>query len=128
MKKLIILFTLFFISLVSTPEMKEIFYDDFSSNKNKWPEGQADGMSAKIEKGKYILESNKIDLKPQIILGIDSSKDYSIEVTAVLAKKYQSQWRGYYFRFQCLGIFYLLCYFNRTVRLCRGQRRKSNFT
>lgn len=86
MKKLIILFTLFSISLVSTAQMKEIFYDDFSSNKNKWPEGQADGMSAKIEKGKYILESNKIDLKPQIILGIDSSKDYSIEVTAVLAK------------------------------------------
>ena len=81
MKKLSILFLLAFISFFATAQFKEIFYDDFSSNKNKWPEGQAEGMSAKIENGKYILSSSKTDLKPQIILGIDSTQDYSIEVT-----------------------------------------------
>ena len=86
MKKLFILFFCGLFCLRSIAQLKEIFYDDFSSNKNKWPEGQAEGMSAKIENGKYILSSSKIDLRPQIILGIDSTKDYSIEITVGMLK------------------------------------------
>lgn len=81
MKKIaFLLFSCLFHFLVSA-QLKEIFYDDFSSNKNKWPEGQFDGLYFKVENGKYIIDCGPTKaLYPQILFGIDSTKDFSISV------------------------------------------------
>lgn len=87
MKKLFILCLCNFIFLYAPAQLKEIFYDDFSTNKNQWSQGQAEGLYAKIENGKYVVECGpKNELYPQIVFGIDSTKDYSISINFSLSK------------------------------------------
>jgi hypothetical protein len=79
------LFALFYFN--ATAQLKEIFLDDFSSNKNRWSSGKTDGLYAEVKDGKYIIDCgvNKF-LNPQVIIGIDSAEDYSISVNFSVSK------------------------------------------
>lgn len=63
----------------ASSQLKEIFNEDFSSNKNKWITGEIENLSVKIENGKYIIDSKmKNTVTPQVLAGVDSSKDFTI--------------------------------------------------
>ena len=87
MKKLSILFFCSLIYFPLTAQLKEIFNDDFSSNKNQWAQGKIEGLYAEVKDGKYIIDcSLKNELYPQIVFGIDSTKDYTISITLTQLK------------------------------------------
>jgi len=81
MKRLSIFCLLALFYFQSSAQLKEIFYDDFSSNENKWALGEIENLSIKIENGKYIIDSKlKNTVTPQLLVAVDSSKDFSISV------------------------------------------------
>jgi len=59
MKKLFILFLSGIIYVPTNAQLKEIFYDDFSSNKNNWSVGDIEKLSVKIDNGKYIVDNSR---------------------------------------------------------------------
>jgi len=87
LKRLLIfwLFALFYFHTMA--QLKEIFHDDFSSNKNRWSSGKTDGLYAEVKDGKYIIDCGINNfLYPQVIIGIDSAEDYSISVNCSVSK------------------------------------------
>lgn len=87
MKKLSLLFFCSLIYFQLAAQLKEIFSDDFSSNKNQWAQGKIEGLYAEVKDGKYIIECGpKNELYPQIVFGIDSTKDYTINLTLSQSK------------------------------------------
>ena len=82
MKKLLILLLLGISYIQANAQLKEIFYEDFSSNKNKWATGEIEKLSAKIENGKYVIDSRMQNtITPHVLAAVDSSKDFTIGVT-----------------------------------------------
>ena len=87
MKKIFIFIFCSITFLQTTAQLKEIFLDDFSSNKNQWAQEKAEGLYAKVENGKYVVECGpKNDFFPQIVFGIDSIEDYSISANISMIK------------------------------------------
>ncbi len=79
MKRLSIFCLFALLCFSSMAQLKEIFNEDFSSNKNKWITGEIEKLSVKVENGKYIIDSKmKNTVTPQVLAGVDSSKDFTI--------------------------------------------------
>ena len=83
MKKIPIIFIYSIMYLQTAAQMKEIFYDGFSSNKNNWGELTNVSDTIKSENGKYTVDckENKSFIQ-HIPAAIKSTNDFSIGITA----------------------------------------------
>lgn len=89
------------IYLAAPAQQKEILSDDFSSNKNKWPEDSVGNfLKKKIENGKFIITNQGGQVETSgIAVGVDSTKYFSISVSASFAStsKYENNMIGMFF-------------------------------
>ncbi|MES1216735.1 MAG: hypothetical protein ABUT20_14565 [Bacteroidota bacterium] len=98
MKRLSIFCLLVLFSIHSTAQLKEIFYEDFSSNKNNWSVGEIENLSAKIDNGKYIVDNSRpqsINLRK--VIGVDTSKNFEIGVNVKPILVHGSSFGGLFF-------------------------------
>ena len=81
LKNLFVLFICSITYLQTTAQTKEVFYEDFSSNKNEWEELSNDDATSKIENGKYVVVGKTHGFGQQTRVPIDNVKDFSIGIT-----------------------------------------------
>ena len=82
MKKLSTCFLFYFIYASAFAQQRLILSDDFTSSKNNWLTGEIKDLSVKVQNGKYIIDNrSQSSFNPQIIAGIDSTKDFEISVS-----------------------------------------------
>ncbi len=98
MKKLLILFLSSITYIQTNAQLKEIFNEDFSSNKNNWAVGEIENLSVKIDNGKYIVDnSNTGSIHLINRIGVDTTKNFEISISVNSILVHASSFGGLYF-------------------------------